>query len=221
MANNDILAEFNSNEINIFKKDFTQMVKVGAEIDRYYGEAQHDLDILIPKFEKLVEQFNKKYKGMKIKTKRLIDSYKVRIFIKERDVKEFFAKSASRISGLKSVGRTGFNQVDIGDAEKFARFLDSILDKVYISYLDPESGTGTIAALYDRNEKMIEIMYNPAEIMNENSAGFKICAYYALSNGVDRKSEVYGDASTFGFSNLLDEVEKREWYDKFNPRFLE
>lgn len=221
MANNDILSAFSSSEVSEFKKDFMHMVKVGAEIDRYYGEAQHDLDILVPKFEKLVEQFNKKYKGIKIRTRKLIDSYKIRLFIKERDIKEFFAKSASRISGLKSVGRTGFNQVDIGDAEKFARFLDSILDKVYISYLDPESGTGTIAALYDRNEKMIEIMYNPAEIMNENSAGFKICAYYALAGGFDRKIEVYGDASTFGFANLLDEVEKREWYDRFNPRFLE
>ena len=57
--------------------------------------------------------------------------------------------------------------------------------------------------------------------MNENSAGFKICAFYALKNNYDKKIEVYGTASTFGFSNLLNEIEKREWYDKFDPRFLE
>ena len=221
MPNNDILAEFSSVDINEFKKDFIQMIKIGAEIDRYYGEAQHDLDTLIPKFEKLVEKFNKKYKGLKIKTKKLVDAYKVKLLVKERDIKEFFAKSASRIPGLKSVGRTNFNQIDIADAENFARFLDSLLDKICISYLDPESGTSTIAAVYDRKEKMIEIIYNHVEIMNENSAGFKMCAFYALINGFDRKIEVYGDASTFGFSNLLDEIEKREWYDKFNPRFLE
>ncbi len=221
MPNNDILAEFSSADINEFKKDFTQMIKVGAEIDRYYGEAQHDLDTLIPKYEKLVEKFNKKYKGLKIKIKKLVDTYKIKILVKERDIKEFFAKSASRIPGLKSVGRTNFNQVDIADAEKFARFLDSLLDKIYISYLDPESGTSTIAAISDRKEKMIELIYNPIEIINENSAGFKICAFYALTNGFDRKIEVYGDALTFGFSNLLDEIEKREWYDKFNPRWLE
>ena len=73
MANNDILSEFSSSEVNEFKKDLTQMMKVGAEIDRYYGEAQHDLDVFIPKFEKLVEKFNKKYKGLKIKTRKLID----------------------------------------------------------------------------------------------------------------------------------------------------
>ena len=221
MANNDILAEFNPSDINNFKKDFTQMVKVGAEIDRYYGEAQHDLDTLIPKFEKLAEQFNKKYKGIKIKTKKTIEHFKVALFINAKDVKEFFAETASKISGLKSVGRTNFNQIDAGDVDKFAKFLELLLDKIYISYIDPEMGTSTIAAVLNRNEKMIELIYNPAEIINENSAGFKICAFYALKNSFDRKIEIYGDASTFGFSNLLDEMEKREWYDRFNPRFLE
>lgn len=221
MANNDILSEFNPLDIAHFKKDFIQMVKVGAEIDRYYGEAQHDLDVLIPKFEALVEKFNKKYKGVRIRVKKLVDAYKVRLFVKESGIKEFFAESASRIPGLKSVGRTSFNQVEVADAEKFARFLDSLMGRIYLTYADAESGTSAIAAAYDRNEKMIEIIYNPAEAMGENSACLRICAFYALKNGFDRKIEIYGSASTFGFSNLLDEIEKREWYDKFNPRFLE
>ncbi len=221
MANNDILSEFSASDINIFKKDFIQMIKVGAEIDRYYAEAHHDLDTIIPKYEKLVEQFNRKYKGIKIKTKKTIEHFKVRLLIRVKDIKEFFANSASRIPGLKSVGRTNFNQIDVSDAEKFARFLDSLLDKIYISYTEAESGTSTIAAFLDRNEKMIEIIYSPVEAMNENSAAFRICAYYALKDNFDKKIEVYGDASTFGFSNLLDEMEKREWYDRFNPRFLE
>lgn len=197
------------------------MIKVGAEIDRYYGEAQHDLDTLIPKFEKLTEQFNKKYKGIKIKTKKSLENLRVRLFVKEKDIKDFFANSASRIPGLKSVGRANFNQVDVSDAEKFSRFLDSILDRICISYLDTEIGTSTIAAIFDRNEKMTELIYNPVEIMNENSASFKIAAFYALKHNYDKKIEIYGSASTFGFTNILDEIEKREWYDKFNPRFLE
>lgn len=221
MANNDILSEFSSSDINIFKKDFTQMIKIGAEIDRYYGEAKNDLNVLIPKYEKLVEQFNRKYKGIKIKTKKTIEHFKVRLLIKVKDIKEFFAESASKIPGLKSVGRANFNQIDVSDAEKFARFLNSLLDKIYISYTEAESGTSTIVASLDRKEKMIEIIYSPVEAMNERSATFRICAYYALKGGFDRKIEVYGDASTFGFSNLLDEIEKREWYDRFNPRFLE
>ena len=221
MANNDILSEFSSSDINEFKKDFTQLIKVGAELDRYYAEAHHDLDALIPKFEKLIDNFNKKYKGIRIRTEKTTENFKVKIFLMANDIKEFFAESASRIPGLKSVGRTNFNQVDVGNAEKFAKFLDSLSDKIYISYIDPESGTSTITAILDRNEKMAELVYSPAEILNENSAGFKICLFYALKHGFDKKIELYGDALKFGFSNLLDELEKREWYDKFNPRFLE
>ena len=221
MANGDILSELNASDIAHFKKDFVQMIKVGAEIDRYYAEAHRDLDRLIPKYEKILGKFNKKYKGIKISVKKTIDVFKVRIFVRVRDIKEFFANSASRISGLKSVGRASFNQVDVSNVEKFAQFLDLILDKIYISYLDPESGTSTLAAILDRREKMIEIICRASELMNESSAGFKVCAFYALKGGFDRKIEVYGDASTFGFFNLLDEIEKREWYDKFNPRFFE
>ena len=221
MSNGDLLAEIDSSDISHFKKDFIQMVKVGAEINRYYGEAQHDLDTLIPKYEKLIEKFNKKYKGIKIKTKKTIDAFEVRLFLRVNGIKEFFANSASRIPGLKSIGRTSFSQIDIGNAEKFARFLDSLLDKIYISYLDTESGTSTVVAMFDAKEKMVRLVYNPADIMNEHSAGFKICAFYAMKDGIDKKIEIYGDASTFGFSDLLDDIEKREWFDKFNPRFLE
>ncbi len=221
MVSNGLLDELNTSDIAHFKKDFTQMIKVGAEIDRYWEGHQHDLDTFIPKFEKFADKFNKKYKGIKIRTKKTIESFKVRIFVKSRDIKEFIADSAAKIPGLKSVGRTNFNQVEVNDTDKFARFLDSMLDTAYLSYMDPESGTSTFVAALDRKEKMIEIISNHVEMMNENSAAFKICAYYAVKDGFDKKIEVYGDASTFGFSNLLDEIEKREWFDKFNPRYLE
>lgn len=221
MANNDILSEFSPSDINIFKKDFTQMIKVGAEIDRHYGKARHDLDDIIPKFERLTAQFNKKYKGIRIKTKKGIDSFKARVFVRANDIKELFAESASRIPGLKSAGKVNFSQADAGDAEKFAGFIDSLQDRVCISYSDLENGTSTVTAAFDRNEKMVEMIYSPADAMNENSACFRICAFYALKHGYDKKIGIYADASSFGFDNLLDEMEKREWYDKFNPEFLE
>ncbi|MBI4452264.1 hypothetical protein HY637_02445 [Candidatus Woesearchaeota archaeon] len=221
MAPNGLLEEFDDSALKHFKKDFIQMIKVGAEIDRYWEEYQHDLDIFIPKFEKLAEKFNRKYKWIKIKAKKTIEYYKVRIFIKPKDVREFFAEAAARIPGLKAVGKTNFSQVEVNDTDKFAKFLDSMLDKAYLSYVNPESGTSTFVAAFDRKERMIEIIASPADIINENSAAFKICAYYAMKGGFDKKIDIYGDASAFGFSNLLDEMEKREWFDRFNPRFLE
>ena len=69
MANDDILAQFNPSDISKFNKELSQILKVGAEIDRYYGKSHHDLDAMLPKFEKLIELFNKKYKGLKLKTR--------------------------------------------------------------------------------------------------------------------------------------------------------
>lgn len=221
MAENGILAQFSASDVAQFSKDFSQLLKVGAEIDRYYGKAHHDLDSMLPKFEKLIELFNKKYKGLKLKTRKTVEHCKTRLFVKERDVKQFFADSASKIPGLKSVGRNTPSQIEISNVEEFARFLDSLLDKINISYSDPESGTSTVTAVLDRSEKMLEIIYDVKEITNESSAGFKIAAFYALKEGANKKIDIYGEASTFGFANLLDEVEKRDWYDKFNPKFLE
>ena len=52
MSNGDLLAEFSSGDTAHFKKDFFQMMKVAAEIDRYWGEANRDLDSYVPKLEK-------------------------------------------------------------------------------------------------------------------------------------------------------------------------
>ena len=221
MANSNILSEFGATDVDGFHKDFDYVIKVGAEIDRYYGEAQRDLDGMLPRYEKLLEHFNRKYKGISIKPKKAIEHFNIRIFLKAAGIKEFFADSASRIPGLKSLGRTNFNQIDVADAEKFARFLDTLLDKIFISYADAESGTSTIAAVYDRNKKMIELVYNPVEILSENSAGFKICAYYALKDGYNKKIDVSEKTATFGFYNMPNELERREFYDKFDPRVLE
>ncbi|MBI2647576.1 hypothetical protein HYW99_03805 [Candidatus Woesearchaeota archaeon] len=221
MPNNDILSDFNSVDINGFKKDFFKMIKVGVEIDREYGRAQHDLDILLPKFERCVSQFNKKYKDIKIMIEKSVEHFKLRLLVNEKNIKDFFSNSASKISGIKSVGKFNFNEIDVNDGEKFAKFLDLNLNKIYISYLEPESGMGTIIASYNKNYNKVELTYNTQGILNDNSAGFKACAFYALRKGYDKRINIFGEMATFGFLNLLNEIEKREWYDRFNPRFLE
>ena len=217
----DILAEFNPSDISHFKKDIMQMVKVAAEIDRYYGEGHHDLDTFIPKFEKLIQLFNKKYKGIAIKTKKTADSFKTRLFVKSKDIKEFFAGSASKIQGTRSIGKTNFNQVEVSNSEAFVSLIDSLTDSLFVSYADQEKGTSNLAVSYDKKEKMIEINYNFEEIMNENSASFKILAYYALKAGIDRKIEILSDLSTFGFQNLLKEKERTEFSREFKSDFIE
>jgi len=154
------------------------------------------------------------------KLKKALTSLKEQM-TKEGSVQDFFSKSASLVAGLKSVGVSNFNQVNISDGEKFSRFVSSLKEKVFISYGDPSSGTSTLSAVYDQKEKMVELLDDPVDLMNENSAGFKLCAFYALQNGYNKKIEIYSELSNFGFSNPANEVEKRKWFDKLNPRFLE
>src|SRR3989338_10339110 len=130
MAENGILSQFSASDVAKFNKELYKILKVGAEIDRYYGKSHHDLDSMLPKFEKLIELFNKKYKGLKLKTRKTVENCKTRLFVKERDIKQFFADSASKIPGLKSVGRNTPNHVEVSNAEEFAAFLDSLLDKI-------------------------------------------------------------------------------------------
>src|SRR3989338_4383605 len=170
MANNGILAEFSSSDNAHFRKDFVHLVEVGGKIDRHYGKAHHDLDMIIPKYDGVVSSFNKKYKGIRIKTKKTIDSFKLRVFVDEKSVQDFFGNSASKIAGLKSAGKSGFDQADVGNAEKFASLLDSLQDKLYLSYSDAENGTRSVAAVFDRKEKMTELIFDPADITNESSA---------------------------------------------------
>ena len=217
---NGILSPYSNSDVNMFQKDFSQIIRVAVNIDKHFGSGNFTVDNHIDKFEKLVEDFNKKYKGVKLKLKKGIDALKVKFFIKQKDVKEFFAESASKIQGLKSVGRNNPNQIMVSDAEQFASFLDTIIDKAYLSFLDVDNGICSFGAILDRIEKMIELQFSPEEVINENSAIFKVCAFYALKNSIDRKIDIHSDALTFGFSNLLNEIEKREWLEKYNPPFL-
>jgi len=209
---NGLLDGISASHLSKFRKDFLQMVKVSVEIDRHYGKSITGIDSQIKKFEKLAGEFSKKY-GIILKAKKSVENFTLRIFIKEPSLKDFFANSASKISGLKAIGRTGFNQADVSDMDKFSKSLDSVQDRIFVSYSDAENGTGSFAAFFDRRENMVELIYD-AHHLAENSAVFKICAYYALKDGVNGDFDIHAEACTFGFENLLNEIENREWYDK-------
>ena len=80
------------------------------------------------------------------------------------------------------------------------------------------TGTSTLRVLR-QERKMAEINYNPEDMMNENSASFKVFAYYALKSGIDRKIDILAEASTFGFTNLLKEKERSEFQESLSLSF--
>lgn len=216
-----ILSDIDEQDIKIFSRDFSQFLKLSIEIDRYYAEWENDITSYLPKFEKLADLFNKKYRNIKIKLSRELNTINVRILIDENSVKDLFIKCASKISGLKSIGLTKFASVDISESSKIQKILGKIKNEIYLTYLIPDIGTYNVYLSKKHNEKMIELHWDKTETIMEPSPDFNICAYYALKDGFNKKIKIFDESSSFGFINLLNEDEKREWLDKLNPRLLE
>lgn len=221
MANNDILSGISQKDIKIFSKDFSQLLRVASEIDRYYGEWKQDIVKYLPKFDEFIKLFNKKYKNIKVKFLKKIDNINVRVLLNEETVKDLFNNCAVRIVGLKAIGTKTFGSADVSETERFANEINKIKNKLYLIYYLTEMGVYTVFLSKSKNEKMIELHWEIKENVNEVSPDFRICAYYALKDGYDEKIKLFDEGGTFGFTNLLTRKEKHEWLHKFNPHVLE
>src|SRR3989338_3492921 len=208
---NDILSEFEQKHLIQFKSDFLQLVRISYELDQCYGKGQYDASKDINKFEALVKKFNRKYADLKLKVAKAAESLHLKVYSHEKSAKDFFANSASKVSGLKAIGITGFNQAEVGNTEKFSAMIERIKDSVFITYSDVNSGTSTLAAVYDKKERAVEILYQVNELYNANSADFKACAYYALRKKVDNRVKIDVDLSVFGFWSIIKEDQRNEW----------
>ena len=164
---NDILSDFEQKQLSQFKNDFLQLARVSYELDRCYGKGQYDISKDIVKFDAIIKKFNKKYVDLKLKITKTAESLHLKVYAHEKNVREFFASSASRISGLKAIGITGFNQAEVGSTEKFSAMIERIKDAVFVTYSDMSSGTSTLAAVYDKKERAVEILYQINELYNQ------------------------------------------------------
>ena len=209
------------NHLKEFSKDFLEMVRVSSEMDRYFVKGLEDFDVYIKEFEKIVKDFNKKYKGIVLKTKKKIDCYELRIFLKEKDLRSFFENSAAKIKGISTLGVRNFDEVSIQETDKVSELIDRLKGSLYVSYSDAQVGTSNLAGKFKPKNKMVELVVDTKELMNENSADFKVASFYGVKDGVNSKIRIHNQLIEFGFYNLLDEIEKREWHEKFSPRFLE
>lgn len=212
----DILNDLRSRDKSEFKKDFLQLIRIAYWLDKDYSKSHKSVDKYLPKYKLLIDDFNKKYKNLRLKLVKDVEKIKLNIFIKEKNVKDVFSNVASKINGLKSIGAENFNVCSVENSEKFAKELMKVKDGIYISYTN-----GDMHLEYNKKEKMVEFHYDYKEISNEENPGFLLLSYYALKDGYDNSIKIYEKGSEFGFSDLLTETEKDEWLDKFDPKLEE
>ncbi|MBW2975828.1 hypothetical protein KY347_00110 [Candidatus Woesearchaeota archaeon] len=215
--NNSLLGSIDKKSVNEFRKDLLQMLRIGQEMDRYYAESNQDFGNYIKKFKSLVESFNKKYKGLNLKIAKKPNEVELKMLINEKNVKECFASSASKITGLQSIGVSSFGAVVVSDAESFANELEKAKDRLYIAYYNPQTGKSNLFLQYNKKEKKVELVYDKEEIENEPSAEFQLAAYYALIKGCNKKINLHDEGATLGFSSLLSHIEKMKYFEKFDP----
>lgn len=216
----DLLDNLNKRDIEVFRKDFTQLMRVTYGMDNAYGKSDKVIDKYMEKYSSLIELFNKKYKNLRFKLIISKDEIKLKLFLtKEKDIKNILP-TVTKIAGIKAIGAGAFDVANIMDKEKFSREMDNITTKAHISYYGPEHSSNTIFIELNKKEG-IEIYYDIKCMLNEISPEFKLCAFYALKDGYDKKIDVFKQGSYFGFSDLLTEKERDEWLDKFNPKMDE
>ncbi len=218
---NDLLDSLGQKSVKEFRKDFAQLIRTAFGMDKDYGKSEAYMDRYMPAYKELVKLFNKKYKNLELKLKATSTGLKLQIFFRnEKKVADVFSNAAARIAGLKSIGANSFGAADVADASKFQKEMERVSNKIYISYYHTESGSDTLYLEFNKNEKKIELHYD-AGIANEKSPEFKLCTYYAVKDSYDEKIDVFSKGAVFGFTDLLSEDEKKEWFDKFNPRIEE
>ena len=218
---NTLLGSFDKKAINTFRKDLLQMLRIGKEIDRYYAEAQLDLDIYLKKFDSLINSFNKKYKNLKLKIVKKTNEIDLKILLNEKNVRVCFENAASKIIGVQSIGISKFGTTTVSDPEAFSKEVGKIKNKLYIIYYSPQTGTTNVFLQYDKKEKKVQLAYDIKEIENEPNPEFQLAAYYALSQPFNKKINIHDEGAVLGFTSILSHAEKAEWFRKFDRHMSE
>lgn len=216
----DILDILNKKELNQFSRDFKELIRVAFGMGKAYRKATEKLTEYMSKYKALIELFNKKYNGIKIKIFKSVDELNLVVLLNEKSIKDLFTNVASKISGLRSLGLKGFDEVSLEETEKFTNKIANIKDELYLSYYYPEKGTDSIHLKFNGKGGMIELSFDFDIIIDEKSAEFKFCAYYALQD-FDDKIDFYNEAASFGFVDVLTKDERRKFLNKFEPGMLE
>ena len=208
----DLLESINKSDLAKFKKDFYEVLRVSAGVDREYTRGIYSNEDL-KKYKELIKQFSLKY-SLKLKIDKTLDSIQLKIFFPEKKLDEFFKNAAARLPGLSHIGINTFNEFPIAQAEAV---MSKVKDKLTLSYYTPESGTNNI---YFELNSEVEIFYDKAILETQNPE-FKICAFYALKEGIKTDIDIYNLASSFGFVEMPSLKKERDWFNKFNEHFGE
>lgn len=215
MTEKDLLDSISKKDIEVFRKDFLQLMKVTYGMKDYYVKSYPVATKYMPKYKSIIRAFNRKYPGLKLK---LIESHDLdlKIFIKTtKPLKDIFMESASKITGLKSIGSKNFGAAEVSESEKFYTELDEVKKSIYVVYHAEQQSSDML--VLNKKQKSVEVEYEIEDLLDEHNSNFKICTYYALKDGYKEKMKLFEKSADFGFVSVLSEEENKNTLNKFNP----
>lgn len=189
-----ILEQFSYQDIAEFKRDFILLMRMTSEIDREYGSIDPSFLHNLPEYTKCLELFSKKYRDIVLKPNTSVGTKRIQIFFDVKSIRDVF-DIAIRIDRLEAVGRDSMNLINIKD-RGFEEIKSTILNKVYLKYFT-SAKSKTIILKLNEKEKMPELIYDKAGIVDDESPEFKLCSYYGCLNGFDKKIDIKKAASAF------------------------
>jgi hypothetical protein len=213
----DVTSQLASSDVKEFRKDFTELMRVYFGIKKEYSRMSKDASKYIKEFGKVVLDFNKKYKGLAVNLRKTTEDIRLGIILNEKSVKDVFLNAASRLEGLRTIGASELAAVKVEDTDKFTKELDKVGKKMYISYFEQESGSGTI--ILEQREDAVELFYGNG-IENEKSPEFKLCSYYAVKGGINH-IDIHDSLSRMGFIDSPKFSDVMNFFKKFNPKIEE
>ncbi|HLC96872.1 MAG TPA: hypothetical protein VJH97_06130 [Candidatus Nanoarchaeia archaeon] len=212
----DILHALDKTAVAEFTRDFCEVLRVAAGMESVHNRGAYPAAEVINRFRDLVISFNRKYKGVSLNL-----SNPLRIFLSEKSVKDIFTSVATKISGLRSIGVSRFEEATLEESEKFSSTIANIRNEVYLTYYYPERGSDNIYLRYDPAAQKIEIFFDYDYLRDPFSAQFRLCAFYGVKGGVDSSIEVYNVAASFGFVDASTLEQQRAYRNKFDPIMYE
>jgi hypothetical protein len=201
-----------------FEKEFKEIVRVIAGIERHSEENDPALDKQLDLVNTIFDDFQKKYPKLSIKIESRIEGKVIRLFIHEDSVRAVFDESASKLKGLTGIGLNSFDEATIKEADQFSAAVNNIKNSVFLTY-STEAGTETIVLQFNDKEKKVELNYEISSLANTLSPQFQLLKQYAskeTNNDISFLDRCY----ELGFTDIEDKA-LFDWEDEFYPKMLE
>ena len=180
-----------------FKEDVVLLLGLARRHDTQYNAVDPSFDSDKKKISEFIAQFNKKYQGLKVKAEISNYQYRIRIFLNEKSLLDFYKNCAAKIPDLVALGSDTFKPVTLSSGI-YPPELTDVGKQLTCYYRDMFEGSFTVKVNFIR-ENVLELKYLAEEIPNMGSPNFSVCAFYALRDKTDQTIDLKQLAETFSF----------------------